>query len=35
MATNIPRMVTCQVTADEAIELRDAWNAAKEGKGQP
>ena len=29
MANNIPRMVTCQVTSDEAVELRDAWNAAK------
>jgi len=29
MCDNIPRMVTCQVTAHEAVELRDAWLAAK------
>ena len=29
MCDNIPRMVTCQVTAHEAVKLRDAWLAAK------
>ena len=32
MATNIPRMVTCQVTAHEAVDFMNDWNAAKEGK---
>jgi len=32
MATNIPRMVTCQVTAHEAVDFINAWNAAKEGR---
>ena len=34
MASNIPRMVTCRVDANEVTELMDAWNAAKEGKPQ-
>jgi hypothetical protein len=32
VATNIPRMVTCRVDADEATHLMEVWNAAKEGK---
>jgi len=35
MANNIPRMVTCQVTAHEAVNFMNDWNAAKEGNGQP
>lgn len=32
MATNIPRMVTCQVTAHEAVDFMNDWNAAKQDK---
>jgi Tfp pilus assembly protein PilX len=32
LATNIPRMVTCQVAADEAVHLMEVWHDAKEGK---
>lgn len=32
MADNIPRLATNQVTAEKAVEMMKAWNAAKEGK---